>query len=237
MAKPIAQRRDFNGLWEEALSMIKSNPNYPNLPLTQKVLTSKQLQSFANGESNWGYPLIELFLNPYTVRLLIEKNGRVKYDHLVRTHFLGAMRLFEESADLPIDYRVNISDIINSPVFPSVSLQKARETMIRMKYLVKSHLGFEFERDTSSIRFVTRESVYRSRYYYDKNLHKSGARASQLNQEAYTRGALGDIEMSKVPEDIADDITKGNEAYNARFLGMDDKRSFVEAKVLPRHLL
>lgn len=218
--------------------MVKKNPTplYPSLPLTQKIISKKELDSFGKGESEFGYPLIEFFLNPYTVRLLIEKNSRVKYDHFIRTHFLGTLRLLEESASLPVNYRVNISDIINSPIFPSVSLQKAKEAMINLKRVVRSHLGFEFERDTSSIRFVTQESIFRSRYFYDHYIHKNGTRAQRLNQEAYTRAALGDTDMGKVPEGIIDTIVKGEEAYRARFLG-SEKRIFVPAASLPRHLL
>jgi hypothetical protein len=238
MSKPKAPKRDFDGLWEECLSMIKKDPMppYPELPLKQKTLSPDNLDSFAKGESEFGYPLTELFLNPYTVRLLIEKNDRVKYDHYIRTHFLGTLRLLEESAALPINYRVSISDIINSPIFPSVSVQKAKQAMTAVKSLIRGHLGFEFERDTSSIRFVSQESVFKSRYFYDHHIHKGGARAQQLNREAFTRGALGDVEMSKVPDDIAQSITKGEEAYRARYLG-DEKRTFLPAVSIPRHLL
>lgn len=231
--------RDFDGLWNECLSLIKANPMplYPRLPLAFRPLTNAEVHSLSTGESRWGYPLTELFINEQVVRLLVQKNTRVKYEHYIRTDFLGVLRLLEESADLPVDYRISISEIINDPFFPGVNLRRSRAAMSEVKKFVRDYVGLEFERDTSGLRFVTRNSVMLSQYFYERNTYKSGSRAHALNQQAYTRLVLGDVELGRVPEDLPEQITRGVRSYETSVLGFPDKRRYVEPRSLPRHLL
>jgi hypothetical protein len=238
----MAQERDFAGLFSRISQKILAEPmpDFPRQPLGRGVhFTKKSIADFAEGKSEFGYPVTEFFLDSSVIRLLVKFDVRRKYAHCLKSNFLLGLKVLEETADLPIDYCLNIADVINHPEIPIANVAAAQALMRTVKSTVTAFVGLEFQKDVRQLRFITDLHLEEIRFYHDRNEIKSGARAQELVSAIFTRMALGDENCRFIPDGIQRTIQNGMAAYALRYLNQPDTRSYAPITLgsAKRHLL
>ena len=232
-------KRNFSGLFKkiaESVTKVEPTPSHPVVPLKPFKWTTAQQEDFSKGISVFGYPIIETFLDPSVVRLLVRLDSKRKYSHCLKSNFLLVLKAIEESADHPVDYNLNIADIINNPEIPCSSLSGARGILVNAKHRVREYLGLHTERNGLEFVFVKYDTVAQTKFYHDRNMIKAGMRAIDLIDVAHTRLLLGDKQSGLVPEDLVSIGKSGQEIYASRVLNRKDTRAHVPAQFSSRNL-
>ena len=232
--------KDFKGLWEKIVEYAKSDPEplYPSVPSPPIELSADQLLDIKDGGGEFGYPLIEILARKSHVRLLYEKERRIKYRDLRPSAILLVLKLLEESGKKPAEYCINISQVVNQKDL-TYSLESARTLVSNAKHLLEDALGLSCSPETRNLKLTTLDEYKQGLYYHDRNMVKAVGRIQDLIKKAHTRRLLGDSpsDCPGVPDVYRGLIPEGNAAYDSRFLGKTDSRSYEPMNTLPRHLL
>lgn len=238
----MVKTRDFKAVQKLMETSFATNPPHPDFPLPHiddvLPLTEKEIQGIQKGFGEYGYPIIEpIARRPELVRLLIEKDPKVKYGSTQGTTLLGVLRVFEESSVKPGGYSITAATLINSEHVGYSAANRAGRELRNARKALASLYGFQFTNLSYMMQLAQPEDYHRSNEYHQLNMIKAGHRAAKLNAIAYTRGLLGDVETSRVSEDVVDVAIRGREIYDERYLLEPPTRNWVDAIRPPRHLL